>query len=715
MNRILASFALLLVATSAHAQLPVPKLNSIFPCGGRQGAAIECTVNGGDLDKASGLFFSHPGIRGEFVKGNTYRVTIGKDVPVGQYDVRVVTPLGLSNFRAFIVSDWPEVVEKEPNNDPEKAQRVELPVVVSGQMDGQTDLDHYVFAAKKGQRITINCWAWRIDSQMDATLLVTDKSGKEIAYSGDYYGRDPFIDFTAPADGDYIVKIWDFVYGGGNTYFYRLQMGSLPHLDAVIPAAVNPGKKTTVTLYGRNLPGGKPAPANVTIGGRPLEMLEQVVDVPADPEKATSLSASEAWRPAQTVLDGMPLRLTSSSGSSNAIFLGFTDAPILLEKEPNNDQATAQRLPIPCDVTGTFAPAGDLDYYAFTAKKGEKIVVETLGERMTPAIDPIITAFDAKGKKLGSFDDVGRNIGQIRFTTTTRDARWDFTAPADGEYFAQVRDSYYQQRGEARFVYRLSVRRLTPDFRVVAIPMAETQPDCTVVRRGGHHWMDILVFRNDGFDDPIRIEAEKLPPGVTCEPVVVGPGKQSVPLVFKAADDAPIGERLIRLVAKATIDGKEVTRVVRGGGIVWGTTNTPAVARLTDGITLVVRDPAPFAVAATPSKTTVAPGEKLSIAVKVERAKDWSESVQFAGYDLPQNATIGLVTVPNGAGEGKVELSLPANLKPGTYSFVLTAAGQVPRDYALTPASNTPRGNGQRMRVVYPTNAITITVTSTKN
>ncbi len=42
---------------------------------------------------------------------------------------------------------------------------------------------------------------------------------------------------------------------------------------------------------------------------------------------------------------------------------------------------------------------------------------------------------------------------------------------------------------------------------------------------------------------PIRIEATDLPPGVTCEPVVIGPGKTSAPLVFTAARDAPVGQR----------------------------------------------------------------------------------------------------------------------------------------------------------------------------
>ena len=259
------------MVSAAHAQLPMPRLNSIFPCGARQGTSVECTIAGGDLDGASGLYFSHPGIRAEPAGLNKFKVTVGPDVPLGPHDVRAVTPRGLSNFRAFVVGDWPEVLEKEPND--EQAQRVTLSVVINGRADKQTDVDHYVFTAKKGQRIIINCWAWRIDSQLDATLRVYDPTGKELAYNGDYYGKDPFIDFTAPDDGDYIVKIWDFVYGGGNDSFYRLHIGSLPHLDAVIPAAVKPGAKTKVTLYGRNLPGGKPAPEQIRSGGRPLEFL----------------------------------------------------------------------------------------------------------------------------------------------------------------------------------------------------------------------------------------------------------------------------------------------------------------------------------------------------------------------------------------------------------------------------------------------------------
>jgi hypothetical protein len=703
-----AALLLLSVAAGAHAQLPVPRLNSIFPCGAKQGTTIEATVVGADMDGASELYFSHPGITAASAGANKFRISVSKDVPVGQYDVRVVAPLGLSNFRAFVVSDWPEVVEKEPNNEPGQAQRVTLPVVINGRIDKVTDVDHFVFAAKKGRRFFVNCWAWRIDSQLDGTLMLYDAHGKEMAYSGDYYGKDPFLDFTAPQDGDYIVKIWDFVYAGGSDYFYRLQIGSAPHIDAVVPAAVRPGEKATLTIYGRNLPGGRPAPERMTTREQPLEVVQREIQVPPGPGRANSLRGGEAIRPQQTVLDGMDFRLTTADGSSNPVFLGFTTDPVLIEQEPNDDQAHAQNLPIPSDVTGMFFPRGDRDYYAFTAKKGEKIVVEVYGERQSGIVDPFLTGLDKSGKRIFSGDDSGRNIGQIRFTTNTRDPRWDFTAPADGEYLVQVRDLYYQQRGEPRFTYRLSIRRPQPDFRLVVVPKHETQPDALVVGQGGNQWMDVLVFRNDGFEEPITVEAAQLPPGVTCAPVTIGPGKISVPLVFHAAKDAPIGHGGIRVTGKASIGNIEVVREARGGGLTWPTVNTPGIARLADSIVVAVRPPAPFTLAATPAKSVMQPGEKLPIEVRIDRAGDWADPVQLSGFDLPPNASVGLATVARGAAQGKVELTLPMNMKPGTYSFAIIGAGQVQRDYAREGDPKKRRGNN--VRDVYPSNPITITV-----
>ncbi len=120
---VLIALALVTFANLAVAQLPSSRLNNIFPGGARQGASVDCTIGGADLDEVSGLYFSHPGIKGELTGPNKFRVTIASDVPPGPYDVRAVTSRGLSNFRAFSVGDRPEIVEQEPNDEPSKAVR----------------------------------------------------------------------------------------------------------------------------------------------------------------------------------------------------------------------------------------------------------------------------------------------------------------------------------------------------------------------------------------------------------------------------------------------------------------------------------------------------------------------------------------------------------------------------------------------------------------
>jgi hypothetical protein len=195
---------------------------------------------------------------------------------------------------------------------------------------------------------------------------------------------------------------------------------------------------------------------------------------------------------------------------------------------------------------------------------------------------------------------------------------------------------------------------------------------------------------------------------VTCDPVVIGPGKTSAPLVFFAAKDAPLGHGEIRVTGKAAIDGVEAMRVARGGGLTWQTTNTPGIARMADSIVLAVRNPAPFVLTATPNATKVVAGEKVSIRVQVERADGWNENVQLAGLDLPQGGAIALVSMPKGSAQGTVELSLPANLKPGTYSFSVSGAGQAPKDFVRAADPMRPRGASGR--IVLPSNAVTIVV-----
>src|SRR5262249_23662147 len=139
----------------------------------------------------------------------------------------------------------------------DRPQTVSVNSAINGACGANRE-DVYLFAAKQGQRIVVECQAGKLDSPMDATLALTSADGKPLVSNGGYYGRDPLVDFVAPADGDYLVKLHDLSYRGG--YPYRLIVSDRPQVENVFPRAVQAGKETELSVFGRNLGPLTPTP-----------------------------------------------------------------------------------------------------------------------------------------------------------------------------------------------------------------------------------------------------------------------------------------------------------------------------------------------------------------------------------------------------------------------------------------------------------------------
>src|SRR5262249_32676291 len=143
-------------------------------------------------------------------------------------------------------------------------------------------VDYFVFAGKKGQCVVVSCLGSSIDSRLDPDLAVFDMDGKQLASNQGYDGRDALVDVTLPADGDYHVRLSQFTYNlGSPEYFYRLTITTAPWIDAIHPPMIEPGKTAKVTVYGRNLPGGKPDKSAV-VDGRVLEKATVEITAPKD-------------------------------------------------------------------------------------------------------------------------------------------------------------------------------------------------------------------------------------------------------------------------------------------------------------------------------------------------------------------------------------------------------------------------------------------------
>jgi hypothetical protein len=118
---------------SVWAELPLARLWTIFPPGGQAGSKVEVTLTGADLDQATQMIFSHTNIAASLntadkpgeAERHKFMVAIGKDVPPGVYEARVVGRFGVSNPRAFGVSVLPEIARAEVKSAEEAAKTAE--------------------------------------------------------------------------------------------------------------------------------------------------------------------------------------------------------------------------------------------------------------------------------------------------------------------------------------------------------------------------------------------------------------------------------------------------------------------------------------------------------------------------------------------------------------------------------------------------------------
>jgi hypothetical protein len=734
---VIAALLLLHNATLAQQQapaMPSPRLLIVTPPGGKAGDTVEVTLSGQELDAPQGLLFSVPGIKAELVKETPadakkpmakqpnqpattavkFKVIIPAETPPGILDVRLVNSLGVSNPRAFVVGDLPETLEKEPNDDVPAAQRVVLNSTVNGSIAASTDVDYYVFAGKKGQRVVVSCLASSIDSRLFAGLELYSKPGTLLAANREYAGYDALLDCTLPSDGDYFVRVFAFTYTQGSPeHFYRLTISTAPWIDAVYPPIVELGKKTTVTVYGRNLPGGKLDPAAV-VDGRALEKLTYNVEPPSDPAARHQLRISGYVPPRSSALDGFELRLRNEVGVSNPYLLTYTRAPVVLDNEANDTEETAQVVPVPCDIAGRIEKRRDRDWYRFTARKGEVFSIEVFADRLGSPVDMYYTLRPASAKGPGQeFDDNPDILSPTLFFSRTDDPqRQRFVVPADGDYLLQVSSRDADLRGGPRHLYHVRIAPEQPDFRLIVMPPTANLPDACVLRQNGRAYYTVLVWRLDGFNGEVRLSADGLPQGVTCPPQFVGPNQKQGSLILTAAADAPPWTGNITVRGTATINGAEVVREARPATITWPgpqqQQNIALISRLDRSLLLAVREKAPYMLTAGVEELGVTPSQRLTIPLKIARHwPDFKANVQVTLLNVVQPAPFNFNNnqpLNLGKDEQSVTLNVNNNAAMGTYTIAF-------RGQAVAPLSKDLMAREKRnVALVQPSSPITITV-----
>jgi len=720
-------------ATGVLAQpqgLPSPRMTNVFPAGAKAGATVEVAVTGSDLDEPQKLLFSHPGLRGEYLpppppdpkkmpsqdqrdkaasKGpHNFKVTVAKDVPPGLHDVRVASRWGVSNPRAFIVGSRPEVNEKEPNNDVPEAQRVDVGTTIHGTISANTDVDYTIFTAKKGQRIVLQAHASLVDGKARPLMEVYDGTGRKLAQNRNYDVNDAVTDVMIPVDGDYIVRLSEFAYAGGSAdHIYRLTISTDPWIDAVYPPVVEPGKTTEVTLYGRNLPGS--STSEYTVDGRPLEKLLVKLTPPSNADATRKLTTRTKITPPEGVLDGFEYRLKGPSSESNAVMIYFAREKVQIRKGPMGLQPeNALPLTLPVEMVGMVENRNDRHWYRIEGKKGDVLMIDLQAERIGTRADYFFSLHDATNQNrdlLGEIDDDIDALHMSNFATRTTDPpalRW--TVPFDGKFNLQVAAREASTLTGPRTAYRLRVASPKPDFRAVVLPYSRYFPTGSAGWREGTEAFDVFVHRIDGYNEPIVVTAEGLPPGVTAKPLTIGPAARYGSLTLRIAKDAKEFTGHFQVKASAKVDGKTIVDLARPASLLWGTKdnpNLPLYCRLTDSLALAIRpEKSFFTVTADPSKATIKvnnkdekagtpltikQGDKATLPVIVRYLTEEKPGVTLtAEAQAPNNLQQNLLSVqPAGQPtkdkpEAAVTIDVRPTATPGSYTLVIKGTANVP-------------------------------------
>lgn len=699
------------IASPALAQIPHARLSWVYPAGAKVGTSVDVSVGGTDLDDLTGLHFSHPGITAQVKMGpvtplrktapvlpGQFVVAIAADVPPGIYEVRTVGLYGTSTPRAFVVGDLEEILKVDGNSTPDKPQEIAIGSTVNGRTIADAD-DYYKFKATAGQRLTINILAYRIDSRMEGTVVLYDSNGAELASSVDVKGFDPVIDYTVPAEGEYTVAVHDFTFRGGPEYFYRLSVSAKPYLEYVFPPSGVAGATSKFTLYGYNLPGGAPA-ADPISAKKGLQQLEVDIALPATAPDQHPAVAGAVAEPQDELIDGLVYRLPSPNGVSNPIFISYATATVVREVEPNNAITAPQAITLPCEVVGQFSPARDADWFTIDAKKGDAYTVEIFSQRLGLPTDPQIiikqlvkdamgqVVKDEKGnityRDIVEGDDYNLNLANPGFDRPSDDPLVQFTPAEDGTYLVLARDNFGGSRATPRLTYRLSIRPVTPDFRLLTTFKNLTDPDKAkllsdnpVLRKGGSQRLMVQIYPRDGFKENIAITVEGLPAGVTCPQVTATPNDKQVTLVLSAAADAATWSGPITIVGKAKVGDREISHIARPAYVVWDRIAPTdfSYARIAQQMVLSViaePDPARLETAIPSGLIETARGGKVEIPVKVTRAEGFKGGLPLVPVGLPKEITAAALMLNEQTAEGKIELTVTPATVPGLYNLFIS-------------------------------------------
>lgn len=569
-----------------------PRLVAITPTGGQRGTELALRFKGERLQDTREILCYELGLEVLKLGAVTNRlveaqVKIAPDCPLGEHHLRLRAASGLSELRTFFVGPFPVVTEVEPNNDAAHAQKVDLNTTIAGVIQNE-DMDYFAFEAKKGQLLSLEVEGMRLGRGVfDPRLVLQDASGTVLADVDDTWlaMQDPFLSLVAPRDGKYLVQLREVTYGGSDDCEYRLHIGGFPRPTSVYPLGGEAGQIVAFTFY-----------------SEATGAFTNAIKLPEQPQDKFGVFAE---------LGGLPAPTPN--------WVRVSHFPNIFASTSNHDRehAAATDLEPPLAFNGILAQKGQEDWFSFRATNGKPVVVSVYARRLRSPLDSVIEVFDAKGHSLASNDDADGVDSDLKFTPSETT-----------NFFVRIRDTLGQ--GGPDYTYRIEVTPAAPRLTVKIPDVArnDTQSRQWIAVPRGNRFATLISAKRANFQGEIHFRLDGLPQGVTMFAEPLPADLDTMPVVFEASADAPVGGKLLELTARSESEAVE-GRYHQEIELVEGPNNTTYYNTSVDKICAAVTEKAPFKLRIIEPRVPLVQAGSMQLEVAAERAPGFDEPIEL--------------------------------------------------------------------------------------
>ncbi len=338
----------------------------------------------------------------------------------------------------------------------------------------------------------------------------------------------------------------------------------------------------------------------------------------------------------------------------------------ILEAEPNDTRDKSTSAPAPSALNGIIERPGDVDYFKFTAKKGQVYDVRVHARNpLRSPLDSVMSILRSNGSGVAGNDDSGGPDSYVRFT-----------APEDDEYHILLRD--HLNDGGPSFVYRIEITPITPKLTLALPERVQYLPVTAPVPRGNRMAFMLNAARQD-FGGELKIAVGDLPAGLEVAPVTMAANLTSVPVLLTATAEAPLDGALASVTGRPADEKQNfVGRLSQRTMLVRGQNNRDVWGHDTDRLAVAVTDAAPFTIEIVQPQVPIVRGGSMQLKIVAKRNEGFNEPISvFLLYNPPGIGSSGSVAIPAGQSEVVIPLTANGSAQIGNWPLIALARAKV--------------------------------------